>query len=336
MRKGLEYKRFIWEEILPEPAVFRVCEAGSGKNAYFIVSGGESLAVDPQSEEMVRSIERLSGGLGAPPEKMQIFLTQGCRDADMEKMIESLRSESVVYTGASGEPERTVGTGGPARMTVVSDGNKICIGRRFFQCIRLEGHARGLTGLWLPEEGVLFSGEAVGCDYLPDVPAWDDRIDTLGLQVETLRRIGNLPVRLILPGQGMPAGLETYGDKDDSRISSACASVLENMLRQYCVHILETYQQIPARGSIAPEQLEKAGRGKAGNKIGSEAGSGEEARRDIQAAEKERNPGTGDMAASCRKFLLYRKYIRQKEDEEGRIIFERGSMYLTDWSLRED
>ena len=297
--------RLIWEEILEEPFIYRIRESGSHENTYLIVSGDEALVIDPRSDAMLFRIRMLCRGLGAAEEKLKLFLTAGCTDGRMDAMLQQLPPHTVVYSACNSD------VSADDRRAPVRDGIVLRPGTSVLHCIQTEGCARGLMSLWMDREGVLFCGDAVGCDHLPPVCMWDSRIDTLGLQFETLRRLRALPVQMILPGRGEPAGVDDMllqrrrGGFPEPEPSKDCAAVLDDAVRQYCIRILEVYQRVPAKGGISAEKLEK---------------------------------GTAmdpDTALSCCKYLLYRRYLRYRESESGEAFYERGTMLLTDWGMQQ-
>lgn len=333
--------RLIWEEILKDPFVYRIREVKSRENAYLIVSGEDALAVDPHSADMLQNILMLCRGLGAEEGKTKLFLTAGTADDRLETLLKLLPAEMTVYiplTAYDGiNKEKNAVTGElkdtdapePARRVHVSDGTAIRLGRSLLRCIQTEGCRRGLMSLWMEKKGILFCGDAVGCDYLPTVRIWDSRIDTMGLQIETLRRLRSMPVQMILPGHGEPAGLEEPPGADSETapanaqsssnlpakgrgscgqgISAACAAVLDDAVTQYCIRILEVYQRVPSRGSIPAELMER-----------------------------QREDGDDVCSVlSCCKYLLYRRYIRCRETDQGEAVYERGSMLLTDWCMQQ-
>ena len=321
--------RLIWEEILENPFIYRIRESGSRENAYLLVSGEEALAVDPRSAEMLRSIRMLCRGIGAAEEKLSLFLTAGCVDDRMAAILKQLPPHAAVYGSFVPCEDEGDGADDPQILQMqISDGNMIRLGGTILRCIKTEGCARGLMSLWVDKEGILFCGDAVGCDHLPQVRMWDSRVDTLGLQFETLRRLRAMPVRMLLPGHGEPAGLDDLSGPDEELLpgqadpppsnrsakgqgapgrepSAACAAVLDEAVRQYCIRLLEVYQRVPAKGSIPAEKLEKEN--------GSEAAG---------------------VLSFC-KYLLYRRYLRYRETESGESIYERGSVLLTDWNMRQ-
>ncbi|MBR2729499.1 MAG: MBL fold metallo-hydrolase [Lachnospiraceae bacterium] len=354
MRSG----RMIWEEILERPYIYRIREAGERENAYVLLSEGEVLVIDPRSPAMLRSIRRLACGLLYAEgiehvSKEQIFFTDETLVAGMEDILQESETGRERRTqNADGKEKADTGLNAFANVTANTKAGTLRIGGVLLCCIRAEGHAPGMRCLWLAEKGILFSGDIVGCDHLPEVPVRDKKVDALGLQIETVRRLRRLPLQMILPGSGRAAGLDEapermraqdrgavypadacyrkdagdercagngksagnkkYGGNGKTAASCArevCTAVLDEMIRQYCIRILEVYQKVPLQGSISLDKLKT--RMKA-------AGTG---RREEKSTE-----------SICR-YLCDRKYIHAREDESGQTLYERGSVFLTDWKL---
>ena len=344
MRSG----RMIWEEILERPYIYRIREAGERENTYVLLSEGEVLVIDPRSPAMLQSIRRLACGMLYAEgkeyvRKEQIFFTDETLVAGMEDILqesETGRERRTRNTTGNGSEDADTGVNAYTNVTVNPKAGTLRIGRVLLRCLQAQGPAPGLRCLWLAEEGILFSGEAAGCDHLPEVPLRDKRIDSLGLQFETLRQLRRLPLQMILPGSGAAAGLDELPEmtraKNGEAVCSAdafyeknaenknnvvnknnvaaygqeaCTGALDDMIRQYCIRILEVYQKVPLQGSISLEKLKK--RRKA-------AGTG---RRE-----------DGSTESIC-KYLCDRKYLQVREDGSGQILYERGSVFLTDWKL---
>lgn len=349
--RGQQRARLVWEEIMREPDIYRVYEVGSSLNCYLFLSGEEALVIDPRSEGMLRSVFRLVRMLGSGSGNVRVFFTQPCGGEictaavssaapDSENAADAANTANTANTinaanaantanaanaantantalyvfehfgrGALREssmdfPDSTEQTekaqAAPLR-TRVQDGDIFRIGEKTLRAICLEGCQKGLCGLWFPEKNILFSGEAISRDDLPEVRSWDPNIDTLGLQIEVLRRVGKREPQCILPARGNHIGV----DSPENEGKENCRKVLDAMLTQYCMRILEVYQKVPAREGIPAGRL-------------------------FQEDELECGAGT----ESCLKYLLYRRYIRERETAEG-CIYERGSLRLTDWSLQE-
>jgi glyoxylase-like metal-dependent hydrolase (beta-lactamase superfamily II) len=365
--KNVKRERIIWEEITGEPFIYRIYAAGSERNTYLFLDGKEALVIDPRSPGILRSVCRLAKGHGVESEGIQVFLTDAFGE-EMCEMIRSVPGEMTLYSAAWPDCPPDVETDGSSSREVkpdtgeylsggtdtgrhspeemessegipirpwkkIRDGDTIRIGDRILCVLNLEGCRKGLTGLWFAETGILFTGESVGSGYLPVVQDWDLKMDTLGLQIEVLRRMINLTPQCILPGCGMLVGIDNlpepegniageeiektgsdyrnaflsasesvFGkEKEKRRISPECEDVLNVMLTNYCLRILEVYQKIPVQGTIREEEL-------------------------IQPE----HAGERASTMSCLKYLLYRKYVRRHETQDG-YLYERGSLRLTDW-----
>ena len=48
-------KRLIWEEIMRDPDIYRVCEAGSSSNSYVFFSGEDVVVIDMEYAASVKS-----------------------------------------------------------------------------------------------------------------------------------------------------------------------------------------------------------------------------------------------------------------------------------------
>ena len=91
----------------------------------------------------------------------------------------------------------------PAPLTRILDaGYTIELGDRSFTVLHLPGHSFGCIGLHDEKDGVLFSGDAIYDDTLIDDMWCSDREQYR----ETMRRLIDLPVRLVFGGHGQPFG----------------------------------------------------------------------------------------------------------------------------------
>ena len=187
-------------------------------------------------------------------------------------------------------------TGGNSKDSIrARDGDKIRVGDIILHCVRSPGAGNGRLSLWIPKHGILLTGEAAGCDPLPKIRDTDDREDMLGLMFETIRFFKSLKPMCILPGKGEAA--ETARE---------CQALLDGMMEKYCIQLLQCYRQIRENPGHTAEWLEeKTGRGPSGREC---------------------------SCAACRKYLLYRKYVRAKEIEDGTIVYEPGSTQLIWWN----
>lgn len=175
------------------------------------------------------------------------------------------------------------------------DGDKIRVGDKTLHCVRSTGASNAKMSLWIPEHRILLAGEAAGCDPLPKIRDTDDRKDMLGLMFETIRFFKSLNPVCILPGKGEAA-----------HTAQECLALLDGMMGKYCLQLLQCYQLIRDHPGHTVEWLEE--------EIG-------------------RSPlGSECSCAACHKYLLYRKYVRAIEKEDGAVVYEPGSTQLTRWN----
>lgn len=333
-------ERFVWEELSSVPCIYRIGQTDSEDNSYLLLDENEALIIDPRSEKMLKNICSLAVGLGARQEGIQVYLTHAgtgkmreimnkvpdkttlyCR-MDHEASKGGKNGQEAVLSGPAKERETLEDQAGdngvlqelreqegdaayPMRSwTDVRNGDSIRIGKSLLKVIGMEGCFREQTGLWIPDAGIVFAGEAIRCDRLPPIKSWDSRVDTLAIQIETLRRVRGLEVQCILTGAGPMIGLDNLSEDRQRRpekITPDCEVVLDTLLAGYCTRILEVYQKIPDSGRILAEEI--TGRD----------GSPE-----------------GAFARCCLRYLLYRQYVVRDKEEEN-VFYERGSMRLTDW-----
>lgn len=104
-----------------------------------------------------------------------------------------------------------------SRLTVrVSEGDAVDLGDRAFEVLHLPGHTPGSIGLWDEASGTLFSGDAV---YLGD-PLIDQAPESsVPDYLETMRRLAELPVRVVHAGHD-----ESFGRED---LTARCEAYIE-------------------------------------------------------------------------------------------------------------
>ena len=84
--------------------------------------------------------------------------------------------------------------------TLVDDGDVIEYGGYRLQCIATPGHTQGHMCLYEPNSKILFSGDHVLFDITPHIESWDYMVNSLADYLQSLDKVGRLPVDLVLPG----------------------------------------------------------------------------------------------------------------------------------------
>jgi glyoxylase-like metal-dependent hydrolase (beta-lactamase superfamily II) len=74
------------------------------------------------------------------------------------------------------------------------------VGDYRLETVATPGHTYGHMCLYEPSKRIFFSGDHVLGDITPNIQAWSDDQDPLGLYLDSLRRVDELDVELCLPG----------------------------------------------------------------------------------------------------------------------------------------
>ena len=83
---------------------------------------------------------------------------------------------------------------------LIGDGDLIEVGGYRLQCLGTPGHTQGHICLFEEERRVLFSGDHILYDITPHIESWDYRVNSLRDYLDSLEKVYNLPVDLVLPG----------------------------------------------------------------------------------------------------------------------------------------
>jgi len=84
--------------------------------------------------------------------------------------------------------------------TFLKEGDVLRVGGYKFQCLETPGHTPGSICLYEPEWKVIITGDHVLGDITPNISMWLDGRDPLGHYLDSLDKIYDLPVELVLPG----------------------------------------------------------------------------------------------------------------------------------------
>jgi len=107
-----------------------------------------------------------------------------------EELIKALNS----HPGFKYSPDRV------PDLTLVGDGDCIEIGDYRFSCLSTPGHTQGHICLYEAAKKVLLSGDHVLFDITPHIESWSYQVNALQDYLESLDKIYDLPVDIVLPG----------------------------------------------------------------------------------------------------------------------------------------
>lgn len=83
---------------------------------------------------------------------------------------------------------------------VLEEGDRISVGRYSFTCIETPGHTLGHLCLYEPGEKILVGGDHILGDISPNIQLWSDEWNPLKRYLESLDKVYQLDIRLVLPG----------------------------------------------------------------------------------------------------------------------------------------
>ncbi len=212
-------------------------------NSYLIL-GERSLLIDtgfrqqPCREAMERQLEEL----GVDRDRMDIFLTHlhsdhsglapelirpGCSiyigRVDGERLTRNQREpafwkatyQEYVKDGFTPEQMEILWTDNPAKNAApvpyqnyvfLEDGTELVYGDHVLRCVETPGHTPGHLCLYDVSHRWLFSGDHVLFHITPNICRWGSVADSLGDYLESLHKVKDLPVDLLLPAHREETG----------------------------------------------------------------------------------------------------------------------------------
>jgi glyoxylase-like metal-dependent hydrolase (beta-lactamase superfamily II) len=84
--------------------------------------------------------------------------------------------------------------------SLIDDGDLIQIGDYRLKCLLTPGHTEGHICLYDEKKQILFSGDHVLYDITPHIESWSYEVNSLKNYLESLDKVRNLPVKIVLPG----------------------------------------------------------------------------------------------------------------------------------------
>lgn len=82
----------------------------------------------------------------------------------------------------------------------VEDGDMLEVGEYRFTCISTPGHSPGHMCLYEGDKKFFFSGDHILESITSNITSWGGGLDTLGMYLDSLVKVDQLEIRLILPG----------------------------------------------------------------------------------------------------------------------------------------
>lgn len=212
-------------------------------NSYLIL-GERSLLIDTgfRQPPCMEAMERQLTELGVDRDKMDIFLTHlhsdhsglapelirpGCQiyfgALDGKRLTTNQRNpafwrsnyDSYILEGFTAEEMEVLWTDNPAKnaspilydhYTFVEDGEELVYGDHRLRCILTPGHTPGHLCLYDENHKWLFSGDHVLFHITPNICRWAWAEDSLGDYLESLKRVRELDVELLLPAHRQDTG----------------------------------------------------------------------------------------------------------------------------------
>lgn len=230
----------MFEQIHTEPDIYRI-PAEDGRpvlcSSYLIFSEGEALVVDPRLKSVSglsavqTALKELgvaegrfrivfthlhSGHSGAAvqwtPQKAELLIHEldfrpagkkgpwayqnrrYCREGYPKAMLSDMKHGNE----SCSSPEELAG--------FLQDESEITVGCWTFKCIHTPGHTPGHICLYLPEKGLLFSGDTLLFDLVPHIGIWKGEPHALEDYLGSLERLGSKNIKMIFPAHGRSGG----------------------------------------------------------------------------------------------------------------------------------
>jgi len=212
-------------------------------NSYLIV-GERSLLIDTgfRQQPCMEAMERQLAEIGVDRDKMDIFLTHlhsdhsglapelirpGCQiffgAVDGKRLTNNQRNpdfwranyDGYVQDGFTPEEMEILWTDNPAKAaspilyehyTFIEDGEVLTYGDHRLRCILTPGHTPGHLCLYDPAYKWLFSGDHVLFHITPNICRWTGVEDSLGNYMESLKKVREIDVELLLPAHRQETG----------------------------------------------------------------------------------------------------------------------------------
>lgn len=149
--------------------------ASETSNVYF--SGVEAAVIMKEADEAERRISTF----------FEFYTSNGFPEDELRKAFEN-------HPGYKYSPRRKI------EFKTLKDGDVLGVGDYSFHCIETPGHSPGHMCLYEPNRKILISGDHILFDITPNITCWPELENSLGSYLESLEKVKELDVRLVLPG----------------------------------------------------------------------------------------------------------------------------------------
>lgn len=155
--------------------------------------------------------------------RMERQRMQGIWAAEDSQAVESVSTyyikygmppeESALEKGAMAATRRLVTV--PQQVTSLEEGQQVRLAGELYEVIWTPGHADGHICLWRASDGVLIAGDHILPRISPNISLYpNSRPNPLQDYLDSLKKVRDLPARLVLPGHGFPlTGLAARADE---------------------------------------------------------------------------------------------------------------------------
>lgn len=209
----------------------------------YLITGERSLLIDTgfRQEPCREAMERQLAEIGVDRDRMDIYLTHlhsdhtglapdlirpGCKiyigavdgrrltDQALDEGWRGL-SQAYVREGFSQEEMAVLWDTNPAKVsappawdgyTLLEDGGCLRYGDHDLRCVLAPGHTPGHMCLYDPDRRWFFSGDHVLFHITPNICRWEGVADSLGDYLQSLDKVGGLPVERLLPAHREETG----------------------------------------------------------------------------------------------------------------------------------
>ncbi len=142
------------------------------------------------------------------------IVEQGTNSYHWKKVINFFNISGLSAIGLNGDPKLHPGYAYSSPpidcLTIVPDNFEILVGNYNFRCIKTSGHTDGHMCLYDEKERLLLSGDHILGKITPNITLWELNKDCLENYIQSLEKIDELEVDLVLPGHRKPI-LDCHG-----------------------------------------------------------------------------------------------------------------------------